>query len=533
MKKIISFLLVMTLVLSVALIALPVAAEDAAEAPVEAENVVIGTIGVAGAFDGIFYNVKPNTTYKLTINKLMFVPTMEDNASWVGDPNKVANLTGIGLACAASNLAPHLAVYKAVDGEIGETPAYGTDLTVDANMQPGESSHVVDKSVAFGWDLAKAGTDSYDSFVYYITTGEDVTELAFVIKASTFPAWAASFTAEAESVSLAECVMDYAPAEITAQNQSTQEDDVLYFDVTPGVEHTLTIEKIMFVPTMQDNASWVSDPNKVANLTGIGLSTEASNTGSNLAIYKAIDGAIVEPREAGTNLVDGGLHYSNAARIADRSLTFSWDYAKASTDTYDSYEFVITPGEGVTQIAIVFSNAAFPAWATSMQMKIAEVSVTVAQHEHEIVDIEEVPATCTATGTTAGKKCSDCNEILEGCTEIPMVDHTKGDLLPEDPATCKKAGVSAGYECTVCKNIIEGREKLNKIDHNYVDGKCTMCNQADPNYVAETEAATNAATNDTTDEKKGCAGVVGSGTVLVALSTLTVLGMGFVSKKKK
>ena len=43
---------------------------------------------------------------------------------------------------------------------------------------------------------------------------------------------------------------------------------------------------------------------------------------------------------------------------------------------------------------------------------------------HAEEDLEGKDATCTATGLTNGKRCSDCGEILEAQEEIPMKDHT-------------------------------------------------------------------------------------------------------------
>ncbi|MBR2800492.1 MAG: leucine-rich repeat domain-containing protein, partial [Oscillospiraceae bacterium] len=40
---------------------------------------------------------------------------------------------------------------------------------------------------------------------------------------------------------------------------------------------------------------------------------------------------------------------------------------------------------------------------------------------HQPVDVAEVPATTEASGTTAGKKCAVCGEVLEGCVEIPVL----------------------------------------------------------------------------------------------------------------
>ncbi len=40
---------------------------------------------------------------------------------------------------------------------------------------------------------------------------------------------------------------------------------------------------------------------------------------------------------------------------------------------------------------------------------------------HDYQDVPEVPATCSSTGTTAGRKCSRCGAVESGCTEIPQL----------------------------------------------------------------------------------------------------------------
>lgn len=76
----------------------------------------------------------------------------------------------------------------------------------------------------------------------------------------------------------------------------------------------------------------------------------------------------------------------------------------------------------------------------TVQIKIIRKSNSEEPHNHTIVILPSVDATCVKTGLTEGKKCSVCGEILVAQTEIPT------------------------------------------IDHKYIDGKCTVCGTDDPNY---------------------------------------------------
>lgn len=68
---------------------------------------------------------------------------------------------------------------------------------------------------------------------------------------------------------------------------------------------------------------------------------------------------------------------------------------------------------------------------------------------HTPTEIPAVAATCTAKGSTVGKKCSVCNETLEAPVEIAALGHTwnAGEVTTEPSCTAK--GVKT-YTCSVC-----------------------------------------------------------------------------------
>ena len=73
---------------------------------------------------------------------------------------------------------------------------------------------------------------------------------------------------------------------------------------------------------------------------------------------------------------------------------------------------------------------------------------------HTIVEIPAVPATTTATGLTAGKKCSVCGEILEAPVEVPMITVDNKYEIDLDKVT--KGGETRG---TGEVKIVEGNQK--------------------------------------------------------------------------
>jgi len=61
-----------------------------------------------------------------------------------------------------------------------------------------------------------------------------------------------------------------------------------------------------------------------------------------------------------------------------------------------------------------------------------------------IEDVEAVEATCTRPGSTAGTRCADCEMVLSGVEEIPVIDHTWVDATCTAPKTCSACGGTEG-----------------------------------------------------------------------------------------
>ncbi len=119
----------------------------------------------------------------------------------------------------------------------------------------------------------------------------------------------------------------------------------------------------------------------------------------------------------------------------------------------------------------------------------------------EVVDTGKAP-TCTETGLTDGKHCSVCNTVTVKQEVIAAKGHTPGAAAtcttaqtctvcdavldaakghtPGAAATCTTA-----QTCTVCDAVLTAAT-----GHTFADGKCTVCEAADPDYVAPTEPET-------------------------------------------
>lgn len=74
--------------------------------------------------------------------------------------------------------------------------------------------------------------------------------------------------------------------------------------------------------------------------------------------------------------------------------------------------------------------------------------INICGHKN-IVDVAEVPATCTSVGYTAGKQCADCGAYTEGHTLIEMIPHSYNDGVQTTAPGCETTGVKT-YTCAVC-----------------------------------------------------------------------------------
>ena len=67
---------------------------------------------------------------------------------------------------------------------------------------------------------------------------------------------------------------------------------------------------------------------------------------------------------------------------------------------------------------------------------------------HTPQEVEEVKPTCNQVGYTKGTRCSICGQILDGCEEIPKVDHDWKEQYRNEP-TCGRDG-NITYRCSWC-----------------------------------------------------------------------------------
>ena len=161
--------------------------------------------------------------------------------------------------------------------------------------------------------------------------------------------------------------------------------------------------------------------------------------------------------------------------------------------------------------------------------ELSRETVEIPAKNHTEEEIPAVESTCTATGLTAGIKCSECGEIITAQTEVPAKGHSNGEAVSENkveatctedgsydsviyctvegckaqvsretivvPATnhkdttvideavapkCEETGLTQGSHCTACGAVLEKQEIVRATGHSYKDGKCEQCGEAQP-----------------------------------------------------
>ena len=97
------------------------------------------------------------------------------------------------------------------------------------------------------------------------------------------------------------------------------------------------------------------------------------------------------------------------------------------------------------------------------------------EHTEEIIPGKD--PTCTETGLTEGKKCSNCGDILVPQEVIPALGHNEVTDAAKAP-TCTETGLTAGKHCDRCGEVLAAQEVIPALGHNEVvdaakDPTCT------------------------------------------------------------
>ena len=114
---------------------------------------------------------------------------------------------------------------------------------------------------------------------------------------------------------------------------------------------------------------------------------------------------------------------------------------------------------------------------------------------HTLTSVEAKDPTCTETGYEAYEYCTACDYTTY--VEIPATGHVNTTTTTVD-ATCTADG-SVTVTCDDCGAVISS-ETIEATGHNYVDGACSVCGEADPDYSTGVTVSGTAVSWNSTDD---------------------------------
>ena len=119
--------------------------------------------------------------------------------------------------------------------------------------------------------------------------------------------------------------------------------------------------------------------------------------------------------------------------------------------------------------------------ATSCTVNVETLTVIECPHEITHDNVKQEP-TCVDAGIKE-VICDTCEKVIQTLPIEPI--HPEGHTVVEDPAvaaTCTEKGKTAGKHCSICGTVILKQEELPALAHHFVNGVCSVCSFADPEY---------------------------------------------------
>ena len=217
------------------------------------------------------------------------------------------------------------------------------------------------------------------------------------------------------------------------------------------------------------------------------------------AVYiQGVDGAVIA-----NNDIDGTTHnaialQSSTGNPAKGTVEISENFIKNTTDR------AIRVGDASAAFKLnavnnIMVNAGDPVGELFKAQNLAEGSEVALENNYwdgrtpdEAVANE--PVRPSATGITGGsfRREIAAEYCAEGFSPVENADGTFGvcnhantEVKGAVAATCTQEGYTGDTVCADCGKVLETGSAIAKTAHNFVDGKCTVCGEPDPDSAQE------------------------------------------------
>ena len=215
----------------------------------------------------------------------------------------------------------------------------------------------------------------------------------------------------------------------------------------------------------------------------VSLENRISENGSNMIYVSVFHNGLQEfvlesmPMDDRYRL-DGGLHLEDTESryLSGQDLRIS--YIGNATWSFGAEEFDLKVWENGKNVG---KTSAFALTSTTDPSCTSQGSTTYTCSLCHAVRTETVPALGHTPGAeatcTEPQTCTVCKEVMAAA-----LGHAETEI-PATEATCEEAGSTAGKKCADCHEVLIPSTEIPALGHHFYAGSCTRCAAADPDFL--------------------------------------------------
>lgn len=184
------------------------------------------------------------------------------------------------------------------------------------------------------------------------------------------------------------------------------------------------------------------------------------------------------PMDERYRMTDGVLYLekTESQNLAGQDLRIC--YIGNSSYSFSSQEFDLKVWENGKNVG---KTSAFALTSTTDPSCTSQGSTTYTCSLCHAVRTETVPALGHTPGAeatcTEPQTCTVCKEVMAAA-----LGHAETEI-PATEATCEEAGSTAGKKCADCHEVLIPSTEIPALGHHFYAGSCTRCAAADPDFL--------------------------------------------------